>query len=78
MARVFKRKYRKTLANGETELKVSQKWHVEYRDADGIRRSKPAFRDKTASQQFAAQLEKEAELQRWESWTGMPHTEKDH
>ncbi len=62
MARVFKRKYRKKLSNGETELRVSQKWHVEYRDADGIRRSKPAFRDKIASQQFAAQLEKEAEL----------------
>ena len=62
MPRVFKRKHRKTLANGKTELKVSRKWHVEYRDADGIKRTKPAFRDKMASYQLAAQLEKESEL----------------
>ncbi len=42
----------------------SKKWYVRYRDADGINREVPGFRDKEASKQLAAQLEREAELGR--------------
>ena len=37
---------------------------MKYVDADGIERRVPAYKDKTASQQLAARLEKEAELAR--------------
>ncbi len=62
MASVFKRKRRVKLASGKTVTKQSAKWHIKYADADGIERRVPAYKDKTASQQLAARLEKEAEL----------------
>jgi len=62
MASVFKRKRKVKLASGKTVTKQSQKWHVKYTDADGIERRVTAYKDKTASQQLAARLEKEAEL----------------
>ena len=62
MANVFKRKRKVTLANGKKVIKQSQKWHTRLADADGIKRTIPLFRDKTASQQKAAQLEREIEL----------------
>ena len=63
MATVFKRKYTKVI-NGKRVKKQSQKWYTRLTDADGIKRTIPLFRDKTASQQKAAQLEKEIELAR--------------
>lgn len=63
MARIFKRKYTK-IENGKRIKKQSQKYHTRLTDADGIKRTIPLFMDKTASQQQAAQLQKEIELTR--------------
>ena len=56
MASIFKRKRKVKLANGKTVVKQSQKYYTRLTDADGIKRTIPLFRDKTASQQRAAQL----------------------
>jgi len=61
MASVFKRKYTK-IVNSRKVKKQSQSWYIKYRDADGIERRVKAFKDKIASQQLAAKLEKETEL----------------
>ncbi len=61
MASIFKRKYTK-LMDGKRVKKQSQSWYVKYRDADGIERRVKGYKDKTATQQLAAKLEKEAEL----------------
>jgi len=61
MASVFKRKYTKVMS-GRRVKKQSQCWYIKYRNADGIERRIKAFKDKTASQQLAAKLLKEAEL----------------
>jgi len=63
MASVYKRKYTKAV-DGRKIKKQSKCWHIKYRDAEGIERRVKAFKDKAASQQFAAKLEKEAELAR--------------
>ncbi len=62
MATVFKRKRKVKLDNGKKVVKQSQKYYTRLTDADGIKRTIPLFRDKTASQQRAAQLQKEIEL----------------
>jgi len=59
---IFKRKRKIKLGNGKTVVRQSQKWYVWLTDADGIKRTIPLFRDKTASEQRAAQLAKEIEL----------------
>ena len=64
MASVFKRKRKVKLANGKKVVRQSQKYYTRLTDADGIKRTIPLFRDKTASQQRAAQLQKEIELAR--------------
>jgi len=64
MASVFKRKRKVKLANGKNIIKQSQKYYTRLTDADGIKRTIPLFRDRTASQQRAAQLQKEIELAR--------------
>jgi len=61
MASIFKRKRKVKLAS-KTVVRQSAKWHIKYVDADGIERRVVAYKDKTASQQLAARLEKEAEL----------------
>jgi hypothetical protein len=61
MASIFKRKYTKVV-DGKRVKKQSLRWYIKYRDADGIERRVRAFKDKIASQQLAAKLEKEAEL----------------
>ncbi len=62
MASIFKRKRKVKLASGKTVTRQSAKWHIKYVDSDGIDRRVVAYKDKTASQQLAARLEKEAEL----------------
>ena len=62
MASIFKRKRKVKLDNGKVVTKQSQKYYTRLTDADGIKRTIPLFRDKTASQQRAAQLQKEFEL----------------
>ncbi len=64
MATVFKRKRKVKLANGKKVVRQSLKYYTRLTDADGIKRTIPLFRDKTASQQRAAQLQKEIELAR--------------
>ena len=56
MARVFKHSYTK---NGKAQK--TRKWYIEYRDADGIRQRVPGYVDKAATQQKAAELERESE-----------------
>jgi len=64
MASVFKRKRKVKLANSKTVIKQSLKYYTRLTDADGIKRTLALFSDKTASQQRAAQLQKEIELAR--------------
>jgi len=64
MASVFKRKRKVKLDNGKVITKQSLKYYTRLTDTDGIKRTIPLFRDKTASQQRAAQLQKEIELAR--------------
>ena len=47
---------------GKRVKKQSQKWPTKLGDSEGIVRTIPLFRDKIASQQRAAQLQKEIEL----------------
>jgi len=61
MASIYKRKYNKTI-RGKKVKKQSKSWYVKYRDAEGIERRVRGHRDKVATQQLAARLEKEAEL----------------
>ena len=42
--------------------KKSAHWYIDYKGADGVRKRVKGFRDKTATTQLAAKLEKEAEL----------------
>ena len=60
MARVFRQRYTKSTPDGRRVTKISRKWYVEYRDAQGIRRRVPGYTDKPATQQLAAELERRA------------------
>ena len=73
MASIFKRKYTK-LIDSKRVKKQSQCWYVKYRDADGIERRVRAYKDKEASRQLAARLEKEAELAK----AGVVDSYKEH
>ena len=46
--------------DGKPVLSESKKWYIEYRDGDGIVRRVAGFSDKKATEQRAAQLEREA------------------
>jgi hypothetical protein len=61
MATVFKRKCTKVV-DGRSVKKQSLCWYIKYKDADSIERRIKAFKDKAASHQLAAKLEKEPEL----------------
>ena len=61
MARIFRQHYSKTQPDGSKIKRQSGKWYIEYRDAQGIRRRVPGYRDKMATQQYAAELERRAE-----------------
>ncbi len=63
MASLIRRKYLANDKNGKKVKKQSQYWYVDYKDANGIRKRKKAYKDKVASLQLAAQLEREAELE---------------
>jgi len=62
MASIFKRKRKVRLSNGKAVVRQSLKYYTRLRDANGVKRTIPLFIDKTASQQQAAQLQKEIEL----------------
>jgi integrase len=64
MASILKQQY--TMINkitGERIKKKSAYWYIDYKGADGIRKRVKGFKDKTATAQLAARLEKEAELE---------------
>jgi len=60
--------------DGKKVKKQSQCWYIKYRDADGIEQRVKGYKDKTATRQKAAELEKEAELAR----TGVVDRYKEH
>lgn len=61
MASIYKPSYTKTdPKTGNKVKKFSKKYYIEYRDASGRVRRVPGYTDKRASEQLAAQLEKEA------------------
>jgi len=62
MSSIFKRKRKVKLTSGKAVVRKSQKYYTRLTDADGIKRTIPLFTDKTASEQRAAQLQKEIEL----------------
>jgi integrase len=61
MASIFRQKYTVKDLNGRTIRKQSQYWYIDYKTADSTRKRVRAFKDKTATTQLAAQLEREAE-----------------
>lgn len=61
MASIFKQQYTAKDKSGRTVRKQSQFWYIDYKDADGIRQRVKGFKDKAATVQLAAQLEREAE-----------------
>jgi len=64
MASIFKRKRTVRLPDGRKVIRQSGKWHIKYVDAEGIERRVTGFKDKEATRQLAARLEKETELAR--------------
>jgi len=64
MASVFKQRYTATDKNGEKVTRQSRFYYIDYKAADGTRKRVKGFRDKAATAQLAAQLEREAELGR--------------
>jgi len=62
MASIFKQKYTTKGKDGKRIRKQSQYWYIDYKTADGTRKRVRGFKDKTATTQLAAKLEKEAEL----------------
>src|SRR4030042_3611102 len=61
MASIFKQRYTVEDKNGKRVRKQTKCWYVDYKAADGTRKRVKGFKDKAATAQLAAQLEKEAE-----------------
>jgi len=64
MARVYRATYTVAGRDGRRVTRTAKKWYVEYTDADGIVRRKAGFTDKGATQQFAADLQRQVERER--------------
>ena len=62
MASIFRQQYTTKDQNGKRIKKKSAYWYIDYKAAGGIRKRVKGFKDKTATVQLAAKLEKEAEL----------------
>jgi len=63
MASIFRQRYTVKNADGKTIRKQSKFWYIDYKTgADGQRKRVKGFKDKTATAQLAAKLEREAEL----------------
>ncbi len=62
MASIFKQKYTVAGNNGKRIRKQSKFWYIDYKTADATRKRVKGFKDKQATAQLAAKLEKEAEL----------------
>ena len=75
MASIFKQQY--TMIDPKTKKKVKKKskyWYIDYKGPDGIRKRVKAYKDKQATDQLAARLEKEAER----ADSGMADRFKEH
>ncbi|MCO6438532.1 MAG: site-specific integrase [Phycisphaerae bacterium] len=64
MARVFRHTYTKKGLDGQRVQHQTKKWYIEYRDAQRVVRRVPGFVDKRATEQRAAELERQAERER--------------
>jgi len=62
MASIFKQQYTTIGKDGKRIKKKSAYWYIDYKAAGGMRKRLKGFKDKTATVQLAAKLEKEAEL----------------
>lgn len=62
MASIFKQKYTTKDKTGKTIRKQSKHWYIDYKTADGTRERVKGFKDKSATIQLAAELERKAEL----------------
>lgn len=62
MASIFKQQYTAKNKTGRSIRKQSISWYIDYKDSDGTRKRVKAFRDKAATAQLAAKLEREAAL----------------
>ena len=62
MASILRQMYTVKDESGKTIRKYSQYYYIDYKAAGGIRKRIKGYKDKTATLQLAAKLEKEAEL----------------
>jgi len=61
MASIFKQRYTVQGKNNKRIRKQTKCWYIDYKTSDGTRKRVKGFKDKTATAQLAAKLEKEAE-----------------
>jgi integrase len=61
MASIFRQRYT-VEENGKRKSRQSKHWYIDYKAIDGTRKRIRGFKDKTATTQLAAKLEKESEL----------------
>ena len=61
MARIYKPTYTLKGPDGERITRKSQRWYIDYRDSDKRRRRVPGLKDKRATEQRAAELERASE-----------------
>lgn len=62
MASILRQSYTVKDKNGRRIRKKSAFWYVDYKTADGTRKRVKGFKDKAATAQLAAELERKAEL----------------
>jgi len=63
MASIFKQQYTAKDKTGRRIKKKSRYWYIDYKAAEGTRKRVKGFKDKQATAQLAAKLEKESELE---------------
>lgn len=61
MASIFRQQFT-VEENGKRKTRQSKHWYIDYKAPDGSRKRVKGFRDKIATNQLAAQLEKDSEL----------------
>ena len=74
MASIIKRSYKATLPDGTIETREGEHWTIQYRDAAGRIKRVKGFKDKGATKQLAAKLERN--LARGEAGLIDPHREQ--
>ena len=64
MARIYRATYTAKGPDGNRVVRKSRKWYIDHVDADGIRRRVAGFTDRRATEQRAAELERETDRRR--------------